>query len=382
MPGDGDYYAVLGVDRSASPEDLKKAYRHCAMKYHPDRNPGDKGAEEHFKQCAEAYEVLSDPEKRRRYDQFGKAGLRGTGIHDWQQADVHDIFSMFEDVFGLGDLFGGMGRRARRGPQPGASLQSFIEVSLEEVLSGATKTVRIARRELCEKCRGSGSVSGRRETCGACRGHGRVQQGSGFFRVITDCPRCGGAGTVIRDPCPECRGHRFVRRQRTIEIRIPPGIEDGQRIRYSGQGDAGEPGAPAGDLYAAVRVERHPFFERHGRDLLCQAPISFTQAALGAMIEAPTLDGKADLEIRRGTQSGDLYPLKGRGLPDINGYGRGDILMQVVVEIPKKLSRRQQELLEEFSATEAKGALPMRESFLEKLAAYLRGRGKKDKDMP
>ena len=382
MPDGDDYYAILGVGRNASAEDLRNAYRQCAMKYHPDRNPGNKQAEEQFKKCAEAYEVLGDPEKRRRYDQFGKAGLSGTGIHDWQQADVHDIFSMFEDVFGLGGVFGGMGRRGRRGPQPGASLQCFLDVSLEEVLSGVAKTVRIARRELCEKCRGTGSTSGRRETCSACRGHGRVQQGSGFFRVITDCPGCGGAGSVIRDPCPQCQGHRFIRHQRTIEIRVPPGIDDGQRIRYSGQGDGGEPGAPTGDLYAMIRVQPHAFFERHGRDLLCQVPISLTQAALGATVEAPTLEGKTDLEIRRGTQSGDLYRLKGTGLPDLNGHARGDILVQVVVEIPKKLSRRQQELLEEFAATEAKGHLPQRESFLEKLASYLAGTSKKEKGKP
>jgi molecular chaperone DnaJ len=379
MPEEEDYYAVLGVDRRASAEELKSAYRQCAMKYHPDRNPGDKQAEDRFKKCAEAYEVLADPDKRRQYDQFGKAGLQGTGIHDWQQADVQDIFSMFQDVFGLGDIFG-FGRRARRGPQGGAHLQCFVSVGLEEVLAGATKTVHVTRRELCEKCRGSGSLSGRRETCSACRGHGRVQQGTGFLRIITECPRCGGAGSVIRDPCPECGGRRFVRRDRTIDIQVPRGIEDGQRIRYSGQGDAGEPGAPPGDLFAVVQVEPHPFFQRHGRDLLCQVPISFTQAALGARIEVPTLDGKAPLDIRRGTQSGDLYPLKGKGLPDVDGYRRGEILVQVVVEIPHKLSRRQQELLEEFARTEQKGFLPQRESFMEKLANYLSRRGQKGKD--
>jgi molecular chaperone DnaJ len=387
MPGEDDYYAILGVGRNASADDLKAAYRQCAMKYHPDRNPGDKGAEERFKKCAEAYEVLADPDKRGRYDRFGRAGLSGTGVHDWQQADVHDIFTMFQDVFGLGDLFGGFGRRAaRRGPQPGASLRCFVDVALEEVVKGGTKTVSITRRELCEKCRGSGSVSGRREACATCRGQGRVQQGGGFFRVITDCPRCGGAGTVIRDPCPECRGQRFVRRQRTIEIHIPPGIEDGQRVRYSGQGDAGEPAAPHGDLFAVIRITPHPFFERHGRDLLCQVPVSVPQAAIGAKVEVPTLEGKTALEIRHGTQSGDLYPLKGKGLPDLEGRGRGDILVQVIVEIPKKLSRRQQELLQEFADTETKGVLPERERYLERLADYL-GRGgskekQKEKDKP
>jgi molecular chaperone DnaJ len=368
MPDD-EYYAILGVPRNADSDEIKRVYRQCALKLHPDRNPGNKEAEEQFKKCAEAYEVLSDPEKRARYDQFGKAGLRGAGVHDFAHADVHDIFSMFQDVFGFGDLFGGM---ARGGPARGASLRCVVGVTLDEVLRGVSKTVRISRRELCDKCRGSGSASGRRETCPVCGGHGRVQQGGGFFRIVTDCPRCHGAGSSVRDPCPECRGRRFISRHRTIEIRVPAGIEDGQRIRYGGQGDAGDPGAPPGDLYAEVRVEPHEFFERHGRELLCQLPVGFTQATLGAEVEVPTLEGKETLKVGRGTQSGDLYRLKGRGLPDVEGYGRGDLLIQVVVEIPKKLTHHQEELLREFAKTEKKGVLPQRESFIEKLAGYLR----------
>jgi len=368
MPDD-EYYAILGVPRGADSEAIKRAYRQCALKLHPDRNPGNKESEEQFKKCAEAYEVLSDPEKRARYDQFGKAGLRGAGVHDFAHADVHDIFSMFQDVFGFGDLFGGM---ARGGPARGASLRCVVGVTLDEVLRGVSKTVRISRRELCDKCRGSGSASGRRETCPVCGGHGRVQQGGGFFRIVTDCPRCRGAGSSVRDPCPECRGRRFVSRHRTIEVQVPAGIEDGQRMRYGGQGDAGDPGAPPGDLYAEVRVEPHEFFERHGRELLCQLPVGFTQATLGAEVEVPTLEGKETLKVGRGTQSGDLYRLKGRGLPDMEGYGRGDLLIQVVVEIPKKLTHHQEELLREFAMTEKKGVLPQRESFIEKLAGYLR----------
>ena len=368
MPDD-EYYAILGVPRGADSEEIKRAYRQCALKLHPDRNPGNKDAEEQFKKCAEAYEVLSDPEKRTRYDQFGKAGLRGAGVHDFAHADVHDIFSMFQDVFGFGDLFGGM---SRGGPARGASLRCVVGVTLDEVLRGASKTVRIARRELCDKCRGSGSASGRRETCSVCGGHGRVHQGGGFFRIVTDCPRCRGAGSTVRDPCPECSGRRFVSRHRTIEVHVPAGIEDGQRIRYGGQGDAGEPGATPGDLYAEVHVEPHEFFERHGRELLCQLPVGFAQAALGAEVEVPTLEGKETLKVARGTQSGDLLRLKGRGLPGMERYGRGDLLIQVVVEIPKKLTHHQEELLREFAKTEKKGVLPQRESFLEKLAGYLR----------
>jgi len=375
MAENDDYYAILGVRRDASPEDIKKAYRRCAIQYHPDRNPGDAEAEARFKACAEAYEVLSDPDKRARYDRFGKEGLRGAAVHDWARADVHDIFSMFEEVFGFGDLFDGFGgRRRRRGPQPGQSLRCTIDVTLEEVLTGAEKTVRVARRELCDACGGSGSASGTTTPCATCGGHGRVQQGGGFFRVVRDCPACGGQGVVITDPCRTCGGGGFVQRRRTIDITIPPGVEDGQRIRYAGQGDAGEPGAPRGDLFAVVRVVDHPFFERHGCDLLCQVPISFTQAALGAKIDVPTLEGTESMNVTRGTQSGDLYRLAGKGLPDVHSRRRGDILVQVLVEIPKKLSRRQEELLREFAATEKTGVLPRREGFLERLAHYIKQR--------
>jgi molecular chaperone DnaJ len=378
MPDEEDYYAILGVQRSASADEVRTAYRNAAKKYHPDLNPDDKAAEDRFKKCTEAYEVLSDPEKRGRYDQFGKAGLRGAGLHDWQQADVRDIFSMFGDVFGLGDLFGFGGPR-RGGPGRGASLRVVVGVGLAEVLKGATKTVRLSRRELCEKCKGSGSASGRREKCPTCGGQGRIQQGGGFFRIVTECPHCGGQGSRVRDPCPECGGRRFVSRQRTIEVHLPAGIEDGQRVRLTGEGDAGDLGGTRGDLYVEARIEEHPFFQRHARDLLCQAPVSFTQAALGAEIDVPTLEGKEAMTLSRGTQSGDLYRLKGQGLPDIEGYGRGDLLVQVIVEIPKKLSRRQEELLREFAMSEKKGVLPQRESFLEKLAEYLGGKAEDKK---
>jgi len=372
MPDEEDYYTILGVQRGADHEQIRSAYRECAKKNHPDLNPDDKAAEERFKKCAEAYEILGDPEKRRLYDHYGKAGLRGAGVHDWAHADVHDVFSIFEDVFGFSDLFGGFGGRAgRRGPARGAHLRVVIDVTLGEVLNGAKKAVRITRRELCQMCNGSGSASGKHERCATCGGQGRVQQGGGFFRIITDCPRCRGQGIVIRDPCKECGGHRFVSRQRTIEIQVPAGIDDGQRIRVPGQGDAGEPGGPRGDLYVEVQLAHHPFFERHGRDLLCQVPISFVQAALGAEVEVPTLEGTEKMALPRGTQSGDLARLRGRGLPDIQGRGRGDLLVQLVVEVPKKLSHRQEELLREFAEGERKGVLPQRESFLEKLAKYL-----------
>jgi molecular chaperone DnaJ len=372
MP-DEDYYAILGADRGADHEQIRSAYRECAKKNHPDLKPGDKEAEERFKKCAEAYEILGDPEKRRLYDQYGKAGLRGAGVHDWAHADVNDVFSIFQDVFSFGDLFGGRG--GRHGPARGAHLRVVIEVTLEEVLKGTKKTVQITRRELCGKCKGTGSASGKQEKCVACAGQGRVQQGGGFFRIITECPRCRGQGTIIRDPCKECGSHRFVGRRRTIDIQVPAGIEGGQRIRIPGEGDAGEPGGPRGDLYAEVSVAQHAFFERHGRDLMCQVPISFTQSALGAEVEVPTLEGMEKMTLPRGTQSGDLARLRAKGLPDLQGYGRGDLLVQLIVEIPKKLTARQEELLREFAASERKGVLPQRESFLEKLAKYL-GEGK------
>jgi len=372
MAESDDYYAILGVQRDASAEEIKKAYRRAAIQYHPDRNPGDAEAEARFKQCAEAYEVLSDPDKRARYDRFGKEGLRGAGMHDWAHADVRDIFSMFEDVFGFGDLFGGFGggRRRRGGPEPGQSLRCFIDVTLEEVLHGAEKTVRLTRRELCDDCGGTGSASGKRETCSTCRGQGRVQHGGGFFRVVRTCPHCGGTGSSVSDPCPACGGSRFVNRKRTIEVTVPPGIEDGQRIRYAGQGDAGAPGAPRGDLFAVVRVQEHPLLERHGRDLLCQVPVSLTQAALGSRIEVPTLGGSEELDIGRGTQSGDLYRLEGRGLPDVRSGRRGDLLVQTIVEVPKKLSRRQEDLLREFADEGKRGATPQRNGYLKRLDAY------------
>ena len=372
MPNEESYYDVLGVGRDASPEEIRRSYRRCAIKYHPDRNPGDKQAEARFKQCAEAYEVLSDTDKRHRYDQFGRAGLRGAGLHDWAHMDVHDIFSVFGNLFGLGDLFGGVGGGGPVGPRQGASLRCALEVTLEEVARGANKTIEIRREELCEACRGSGAASGRRDRCATCAGTGRVQRASGFFRMVSDCPACGGRGSVVAQPCAECKGRGFVPKKRTMEIQVPAGIEDGQRIRYAGQGGAGEPGAPRGDLYAEVHVEPHPFLERHGCDLVCQVPVSISQAALGAEIQVPTLDGPQSLTVERATQSGDLFRLQGKGLPDVHAGGRGDILVQVVVEVPKGLSARQEELLRELAKTEEKGVLPHRESFLEKLAKHFR----------
>jgi len=386
MPDEGDYYATLGASKDASQDEIRRAYRQCAMKFHPDRNPGNKEAETRFKQCTEAYEVLSDAEKRGLYDRYGKAGLRGAGVHDWAHADVHDIFSMFGDILGggFGDLFGGGFRStAHAGPQPGASLRCAIEITLEEAARGTTKTVRIQRQELCGACNGSGDKAGKRQPCAMCHGRGVVAQVSQMlgmrFQQQTTCPQCHGYGQVVRDLCDRCVGRGFIEGRKEIELQIPPGVEDGQRIRYADQGDAGEPGAPRGDLYADVRIKPHPFFERHGMDLLCQVPISFTQAALGSEVEVPALEGREKITISRGTQSGDLYRLSGKGMPDLHGRGQGDILVQVVVEVPKRLSRRQEELLRQFAETESKGVLPQRASFLEKLATYFLGQesGKK-----
>ncbi|MDK1031089.1 MAG: molecular chaperone DnaJ [Planctomycetia bacterium] len=370
-----DYYKTLGVSRGATPGEIKSAYRKAALKYHPDRNPDNKEAESKFKACAGAYEVLSDPEKRKLYDEYGHAGLRGQPMRDWGHMDIHDIFSMFEDVFGFGDVFGGRmgGARVAGGRRSGQSLRCAIEVSLKEVSTGTKKTVEITRQEPCADCKGTGAKGGEaRTTCSTCGGRGQVQQGGGFFRIVRDCPRCHGRGSVIRNPCTACKATGLKPQRRTIEIDIPAGVEEGQQIRYGGQGDAGQAGAPAGDLFAFIVVRPHDFLERHGRDLLCHVPITFTQAALGAVIEVPTLEGRQKLRIKAGTQNGDLLRIKGRGLSDVRGGPRGDILIQVFVEVPEKLSRAQEALLQKYAEAEDEKNLPRRRRFLKKLKEFFK----------
>jgi len=381
MPDDQDYYQTLGVSRGASQDDIKKAYRKKAMQYHPDRNPDDKAAEQKFKACAEAFEVLSDPEKRRLYDQYGKAGLRGAGLHDFTTADAGDIFDMFRDVFGgFDDLFGfgGASGAGRHHAARGHSLRAVVQISLKEVARGAKRTLQVKRLEACAACGGTGARKGTRAVmCSTCAGHGRVQRGGGFFRMVSDCPQCRGSGKVIKDPCPECHGAGRRSQAKTIEVSIPAGVHAGQQIRLAGQGDAGEPGAPRGDLYVVIDVAQDPIFERDGNNLFCQVPISFTQAALGAEIQAPTLAGREAITIKAGTQSGEVITLAGKGLPDLRGFRQGDLLVQVIVEVPRRLSAEQKDLLGRYAESEGKSVLPQREKFLERLRKYFANGGTK-----
>lgn len=364
-----DYYEVLEVSRDASAEEIKKAYRRKAHQHHPDRNQSDPSAESRFKEAAEAYEVLSNSERRARYDQFGHAGMGGAGLHDFSHMDVGDIFSMFTDIFGGGRRRGG-----------GTDLQAEVEITLAEVASGAERSLEFTRREACDTCSGSGAAPGsKRRTCGTCGGYGQVEQTSGFGalfgRVITTCPACRGRGSTVVTPCGTCRGSGRVQRDRVVTVRIPAGIQDGQAVRLRGEGEPGEDGTHRGDLHCYVRVRQHPFLERGGNDLLCRMPISFTQAALGAKVEVPTLDGKAELKIPAGTQHGQLFRLSGMGLPDLRSGRRGDELVEVLVEIPKRLNKDQEALLRRFAETEDRTVMPASRGFFDKVMEYLSGLG-------
>jgi len=368
-----DYYEVLGVGKNASADDIKRAYRRLAMKYHPDKNPDDKDAEAKFKECAEAYEVLSDPEKRRRYDQFGHEGLRGAGMHDFSRMNVDEIFSMF----GLDDLFGGIfgtGRRRssrRAGPSRGYDLETRVELTLDEVASGTEKTIEFTRQDLCPECAGAGSARGRPPSrCPACNGTGQIARGGGFFQMVSTCQHCGGAGRIITDPCKTCNGTGRVPKKRTVSIKIPPGVHEGQGIRVANEGEPGRRGGPRGDLYCYVKIRPHEFLERDGDNLIAIVPISFTQAALGATIEVPSINGMRRLKIPPGTQYGNVFRIKGQGLPNLRSGRRGDELVQVTIETPTRLNARQEELLREFARTENKRVSPKATTFFEKLKKH------------
>ncbi len=347
-----DYYEALGVEKGASADDIKKAYRKLAMKYHPDRNPGDKDAEAKFKEAAEAYEVLSDEQKKARYDQYGHAGVEGMGHAGQGFSSMEDIFAQFGDVFGGGSifdqLFGGRGGGDRN---QGASLKLGLEIEFREAVKGCTRTIDLKRNETCEVCDGSGAKKGTKtKTCPTCGGHGAVRQGQGFFVVQTACPTCHGSGKVIPEPCAACHGEGSIPQKVTIKVRIPAGIEDGSRLRVSGEGEPGRSGGPRGDLYVYVQVKADPFFERHDDNLVCKVPVTYAQAALGAEIEVPTMEGSAKLRIPAGTQPGDVLRMRGLGIGD--GRRAGDQLVVVSLQIPKKLTGRQQELLKELGQIE------------------------------
>ncbi len=345
-----DYYEVLGVERQATEQQIKSAYRKLALKYHPDRNPGDKKAEEAFKEAAEAYAILADRDKRAAYDRFGHAGVSGAaagaGFDPTIFADFSDIFSGLGDVFGFGDIFGQ--RRRRGGPQRGSDLRYDLEISFDESAAGTETTIQIPREETCETCNGSGAAAGTSpETCTQCRGTGQLRYQQGFLTVARPCPNCRGTGKTISKPCQTCRGAGRVGRERKLTVKIPAGIATGQRLRLYGEGEHGSAGGPPGDLYVVVHVQEHPFFHREEDDLYCEMPISYPMLALGGRIKVPTLNGREEVEIPSGTQPGARFKLRGKGMPHVGGRGHGDLHVIARVAVPKKLSKEQRRLLEE-----------------------------------
>ncbi|HEX5471572.1 MAG TPA: molecular chaperone DnaJ [Lacipirellulaceae bacterium] len=365
MPAQRDYYEILGVARSATNGEISGAYRKLAIKYHPDKNPGDREAIELFKEAAEAFEVLSDSDKRARYDRYGHAGLNGQyGAHHF--GDVEDIFSAFGDLFG--DLFGGRSRNPRR---KGRDVRCDVTLTLKEAANGVTKTVEFQRHELCEKCKGSGAAEGsRREVCSYCRGQGRIIQSAGIVRIQTTCPSCHGQGSVIKHPCHECRGSGQVLKKVKTVVQIPAGVDDDVRVRIEGEGEPSASGGPPGDCYCFISVLPHPLFERDGQNLICRVPITYPQAALGTTLEVPTLEGRGQIEVPAGTQSGAIFKLGGKGMPDPRRRGLGDLLVQVFIEVPKKLSKEEETLLRELAEHEHKHVAPERKSFFAKLKEY------------
>ncbi len=346
-----DYYEVLGVDRRASEEEIKKTYRKLALKYHPDRNPGDQEAEEKFKEAAEAYEVLRDSEKRNIYDQFGHEGLQGTGFTGFGGFD--DIFSAFGDIFE--DFFGFGNRRSgqRTTARPGADLLYDMRIGFAEAVFGTEQEIEIPTSEACEACGATGREPGTDEqVCPMCQGQGQILQSQGFFRISTTCHRCSGQGRIITNPCRSCNGSGQQKVTKKVLVKVPAGVDTGTRLRIPDRGESGYRGGPPGDLYVRLHVEPHEFFERDGNVLYCQIPISMVQAAIGDTIEIPTLDGSRSVKIHPGTQSGEIIRLKGDGVPNLRGYGRGDLLIDIQVKTPVKLNKRQEELLREFAEIE------------------------------
>ncbi len=342
-----DFYEVLGVARGVTEPDLKKAYRREAMKHHPDRNPGDASAEARFKEANEAYEVLSDKDKRASYDQFGHAGLNPQG----GGAGAAGFSDIFGDMFG--DIFGGGGGRGRSHVQRGSDLSYTMELSLEDAVKGTSVKIKIPTRAACKSCEGSGARKGSvPENCSTCQGAGQVRMRQGPFQVQQTCPRCKGAGKTIKDPCNVCNGRGAVQENKTLSVKVPPGVDVGDRIRLTGEGEAGTHGGPPGDLYVQVAVKEHPIFERDGSDLLCEIPITFVDAVLGGELEVPTLDGKVKLKIPPETQTGKLFRLREKGVSPVRGGPAGDLLCRVVVETPVNLTRRQKELLAEYKEIE------------------------------
>lgn len=380
MSNKRDYYEVLGVARDASEGEIKRAYRKLALKFHPDRNPDDAVAEQSFKEAAEAYDVIGNSEKRAQYDQYGHAAFSQGGFPGGVRFNnMEDIFSAFGDIFGggggggggiFGDLFGGGGGgRRRRGPAPGRDLKIALDLTLEEIDQGVERTIALKQQAHCDSCSGSGAAPGsKKSTCSTCGGRGQVARNQGFITLATACPTCHGSGESVDKPCTSCSGAGKKSVKNDIKIAIPAGVEEGMRIRVTAAGDAGEPGAPNGDLYCIVREKEHKAFQRSGPDVMTEVPFSFGQLTLGTKVEIPTLRGKVEMSVPAGTQSGKVFRLRGQGLPRLDSDSRGDQLVRVFIEVPKKLSDRQRELLEEFESieTEKSGS----KSFFDKLTSY------------
>jgi len=373
-----DYYEVLGVNRDAGEDDIKKAYRKLAVKFHPDKNPGDKHAEEKFKELGEAYEALSDPQKRAAYDQYGhnafdprmRAGRSGGG-------GFHDPFDIFREVFGGGgsifDEFFGGGRGDPTQPQRGNDLRYDLEISFEEAALGTEKEISVTKPERCDSCEGSGSEPGSKtRTCSTCNGRGQVITSRGIFSIAQTCPQCHGAGKVIEKPCKECRGVGRKDRSSKIKLKIPAGVDAGARLRSSGNGEAGLRGGPSGDLYVVLHLKAHEIFQRDGDDLLCEVPVSFVQAALGAEIQVPTLGEKATIKVPAGTQPGTMFRLRGKGVKNVQGYGHGDLHVRITVEVPTHLTHAQKAKLEEFAESCDESVNPISKSFFEKAKSLFR----------